>query len=130
MPSLTTSFGQLNRFFNMGAYNPGGREELTGANTEQDRSSSQGPSGTGRKEGFLYWLAWVAQSGVSLHQNADARGPIRRVTLCTASAQGIFIDPAIVLAGLAGGIDPAVLGPLLAAANSTGLIGPGALCPE
>ena len=35
-----------------------------------------------RQEGFLYWLAWTAQNGVSLFNTADAQGPWRRVTIC------------------------------------------------
>ena len=35
-----------------------------------------------REEGFLYWLAWTAQNGVSLFNTADAQGPWRRVTIC------------------------------------------------
>ena len=34
----------VNRFFNMAAFNPGGRE---------------GPDVPGREEGYLFWLAWV-----------------------------------------------------------------------
>ena len=41
----------------MGAYNPGGAEGLGGLTVAQQRA---------RQEGFLYWLAWTAQNGVSL----------------------------------------------------------------
>jgi phospholipid/cholesterol/gamma-HCH transport system substrate-binding protein len=99
-PDLSTSFLELNRFFNVGAYNPGGREGLTG-DVATDRA---------RQEGFLFWLAWAAQNGVSLFNTADAQGPFRRITLCTIG------DPAAALSPLAGGLSPsalAQLGPLL-----------------
>jgi phospholipid/cholesterol/gamma-HCH transport system substrate-binding protein len=82
-PDLTASFEELNRFFNMGAYNPNGAESLEGMSIEQQRA---------RQEGFLYWLAWTAQNGVSLFSTADGQGPWRRVTIC-----GV---PAAVLAGI------------------------------
>jgi phospholipid/cholesterol/gamma-HCH transport system substrate-binding protein len=72
-PDLTTSLEETNRFFNMGAYNPGGAESLEGLSVPQQRA---------RSEGFLYWLAWTAQNGVSLFNTADAQGPWRRVTIC------------------------------------------------
>ncbi|HEY1357455.1 MAG TPA: MlaD family protein [Thermoleophilaceae bacterium] len=73
LPDLTTSVSELNRFFNMGAYNPGGAEGLSGKSVAQQRN---------RQEGFLYWLAWTAQNGVSLFNTADAQGPWRRLTIC------------------------------------------------
>lgn len=70
-PDLTISFNKLNRLFNIGAYNPGGAEGLTG-NPVVDRN---------RQEGHLYWLAWTAQNTNSLFSTADAMGPLRRITL-------------------------------------------------
>jgi len=75
LPDLTTSFSELNRFFNIGAYNPGGAEGLSG-DLQRDRD---------REEGYLYWLAWSAQNGVSLFNTSDATGPFRRTTLCGVS---------------------------------------------
>jgi phospholipid/cholesterol/gamma-HCH transport system substrate-binding protein len=72
-PDLTTSLAELNRFVNMGAFNPGGAQGLGGLSIPQQRA---------RQEGFLYWLAWTAQNGVSLFSSADGQGPWRRVTLC------------------------------------------------
>ena len=72
-PELSGAVSGLNRFFNMGAYNPGGAEGLDGKPLDQQRS---------RQEGFLYWLAWTAQNGVSLFNTADAQGPWRRLTIC------------------------------------------------
>jgi len=74
LPDLTGSFRGFNRFVNIGAFNPGGAEALTG-NIEVDRD---------REEGLFYWLAWSAQNGVSLFNTSDATGVLRRVTLCGA----------------------------------------------
>jgi phospholipid/cholesterol/gamma-HCH transport system substrate-binding protein len=70
-PDLTKTFGKLNRLFNLGAYNPGGAQGLTG-NPQVDRN---------RQEGYLYWLAWTSQNTVSLFNTSDAAGPFRRVYL-------------------------------------------------
>jgi phospholipid/cholesterol/gamma-HCH transport system substrate-binding protein len=70
-PDLSESFLELNRLFNIGAYNPGGAEGLTG-NLRRDRA---------RSEGFLYWLGWLANNTNSLFSTADANGPFRRITL-------------------------------------------------
>jgi phospholipid/cholesterol/gamma-HCH transport system substrate-binding protein len=72
-PDLTISFEELNRFFNIGAFNPGGAEGLEGRSVADQRA---------REEGFLYWLAWAAQNGTSLFSSADGQGPWRRVTIC------------------------------------------------
>ena len=70
-PDLTKTVRELNRFFNMAAYNPGGAEppRVVGGNDT-------------REEGFLYWLAWTANNGVSLFSTADAQGVYRRLTIC------------------------------------------------
>jgi phospholipid/cholesterol/gamma-HCH transport system substrate-binding protein len=86
-PDLSSSFGELNRFFNMGAFNPGGAEGLDGKSISQQRQ---------RQEGYLYWLAWAAQNGNSLFSTADGQGPWRRVTIC-----GV---PVSVLTGIVGGV--------------------------
>jgi phospholipid/cholesterol/gamma-HCH transport system substrate-binding protein len=70
-PQLTATFHELNRLFNIGAYNPNGRQGLTG-NLAQDRQ---------RDEGYLYWLAWTAQNTVSMFSTSDANGPFRRIYL-------------------------------------------------
>jgi phospholipid/cholesterol/gamma-HCH transport system substrate-binding protein len=86
MPDLRRSFGELNRFFNIGAHNPGGAEGLDGKSISEQRQ---------RQEGFLYWLAWVSQNGSSLFSSADGQGPWRRVTICglpAAAVTGIVGD--------------------------------------
>ena len=70
-PDLTLSLNKLNRLLNIGAFNQGGAEGLTG-NPRVDRS---------RQEGYLYWLAWLGQNTTSLFSTADAQGPIRRIAL-------------------------------------------------
>jgi phospholipid/cholesterol/gamma-HCH transport system substrate-binding protein len=70
-PDLREVFHELNRFFNMAAYNPKGREELTG-----DPSAD-----AARDEGLLFWVGWVAQNSVNVFSSADASGPFRRVAL-------------------------------------------------
>jgi phospholipid/cholesterol/gamma-HCH transport system substrate-binding protein len=70
-PDLTAGYAELNRLFNIGAYNPNGREPLTGIP----------PRDAARDEGFLYWLAWVTQDSNSVFSTSDAAGPFRRATL-------------------------------------------------
>jgi phospholipid/cholesterol/gamma-HCH transport system substrate-binding protein len=88
-PQLTATFHELNRLFNLGAYNPGGRQGLTG-NLAQDRQ---------RDEGYLYWLAWTAQNTVSMFSTSDANGPFRRIYLGGLSCASIraFLPPTATL---------------------------------
>jgi hypothetical protein len=86
-PDLTASFHQLNRFFNMGAYNPNGREAVSG-NEATDRN---------RDEGYLFWLGWVAQNTTSIFSTSDAVGPYRRAVAgfnCTGIAETLHDNPA------------------------------------
>jgi phospholipid/cholesterol/gamma-HCH transport system substrate-binding protein len=79
-PDLRDSFYEINRFFNMAAHNPGGREALTGDGNADRR----------RDEGLLFWLAWVSHNSNSLFNTADASGPFRRIVLlatCTTYQQ-------------------------------------------
>jgi len=70
-PDLRETFYELNRFFNIGAFNSGGAEGLTGnASTDLQRD-----------EGLLFWLAWVSHNSNSLFQTGDAQGPFRRFIL-------------------------------------------------
>jgi len=95
-PDLTTSFNKLNRFFNIGAFNPNGAEGLTG-DIARDRA---------REEGNLYWLAWTANNTVSLFSAADAQGPLRRIFLgglgCDALTAGGVPPIVVTLLGGAG----------------------------
>jgi phospholipid/cholesterol/gamma-HCH transport system substrate-binding protein len=89
-PKLTTTFHELNRFLNIGAYNPGG---------------AQPPGVSGRDEGYLYWLAWASHIGALTFNAQDANGSDWHVYL-TISCQelpGILsVNP---LAPLATGFD-------------------------
>jgi phospholipid/cholesterol/gamma-HCH transport system substrate-binding protein len=67
-PDFTSTFHELNRFFNMAAFNPGGRQSLNG-NPAHDRA---------RDEGYLFWVAWVAQVTDSIFSTSDANGAFRR----------------------------------------------------
>jgi phospholipid/cholesterol/gamma-HCH transport system substrate-binding protein len=77
-PDLTAAFHELNRLFDMGAYNPGGTE---GISEGCEKGGACTPEERARNEGYLYWLAWVGQNTVSLFSTADALGPIRRAYL-------------------------------------------------
>jgi phospholipid/cholesterol/gamma-HCH transport system substrate-binding protein len=82
-PDLRESFHELNRFFNIGAYNPGGAEPLSG-NLDRDRA---------RDEGLLFWLGWVSHNTVSLFSTSDASGPFRRaVALASCSTYKALVD--------------------------------------
>ena len=67
-PDLRASFFELGRLFNLLAYNPKGKESLTG-DLEVDRR---------RDEGYLFWLAWTAHNTVSIMSTGDAMGNFRR----------------------------------------------------
>jgi phospholipid/cholesterol/gamma-HCH transport system substrate-binding protein len=82
-PDLRESFYELNRFFNMAAYNPGGKEALTG---DPDKDLA-------RSEGLLFWLGWVSHNTASMFSTSDAQGPFRRFILlatCTTYQQLIL----------------------------------------
>jgi phospholipid/cholesterol/gamma-HCH transport system substrate-binding protein len=66
MPDLTQDVSRLNRFFNLLAYNPNGKE---------------GPDKADRQEGYLFWLAWVDHMANQLFSSSDANGVFRPVTL-------------------------------------------------
>lgn len=80
-PRLTTMGTELNRLFNMAAYNPHGAE----------------PAGTpGRDEGYLYWLGWLAHVGNSTFAQQDAHGVYRHVYLqvtCNTARDVLFSSP-------------------------------------
>jgi phospholipid/cholesterol/gamma-HCH transport system substrate-binding protein len=68
-PDLTAGFHELNRFFNMLAYNPNGAEKLNGDPTHD----------ASRDEGYSFWLAWLGHDSDSLFSTSDASGPFRRI---------------------------------------------------
>ena len=103
-PDLTTAFKELNRFFNMLAYNPGGTQKLTGDPTADSK----------RDEGYSFWLAWVAHLTDSMFSTSDASGPFRR-TITTIDCN--------TLRGAAGGTALEPLLGLTAIFNDPGLCG-------
>jgi phospholipid/cholesterol/gamma-HCH transport system substrate-binding protein len=123
-PDLTASFHQLNRFFNIGAFNPNGREPVTG-NEAQDRN---------RDEGYLFWLGWVAQNSNSLFSTSDATGPFRRALAgfsCTGIRETLSSNPA---AGGLLGLTNAAVTPGLCGGDATsetaGTTTPGVAIPK
>ena len=65
-PDLTRSFVRINRFLNMLALNPNGRED---------------PGNAARQEGYLFWLAWAQHMATHLFSSSDAQGTFRPVTI-------------------------------------------------
>lgn len=92
-PDLTKSLLELNRLFNMASYNPGGAESISsGCETGGNCTAAE----RNRSEGYLFWLAWVAQNTTSIFSTRDAQGSIRR-----ASLGGVNCS---VVAAIAGGV--------------------------
>ena len=86
IPDLEQSFHQLNRLFNALSYNKGGAEPLSNDNQRN----------LDRDEGYLFWLAWVAQNGNSLFSTADSGGPFRRAIFavtCTTIRETVAEQP-------------------------------------
>jgi phospholipid/cholesterol/gamma-HCH transport system substrate-binding protein len=116
IPDLTGSFHELNRFFNIGAYNPAGRQGISDACEKQGACSQQELN---RPEGYLYWLAWVAQTSNSLFNTSDAEGPIRRALfMMDCNSIHALLDQT------GGGAD-ALYGPLSSVLTSTKFCGGG-----
>jgi phospholipid/cholesterol/gamma-HCH transport system substrate-binding protein len=76
-PDLSKSFLELNRLFNIASYNPGGTQSISSGCENNGTCSA---AERNRSEGYLYWLAWVAQNTTSIFSTRDAQGSIRRVT--------------------------------------------------
>jgi phospholipid/cholesterol/gamma-HCH transport system substrate-binding protein len=68
---LTETFLKLNRFLNLAAFNPAGRE---------------GPENAARQEGYLFWLAWAQHMALNLFSTSDAHGTWRPTTAGAACA--------------------------------------------
>ena len=118
-PDFTSTFYELNRFFNMAAYNPNGAEPV--ASTEDANKK--------RDEGYLFWLGWVAMNTDSMFQTSDANGPFRRVYLgvsCETIKQQLTDQPA---AGPLLGLSNALNDPGLCGSASNGPAPSGPLPP-
>ena len=70
-PDLTNVFTRVNRFLNMLAFNPGGRED---------------PEKASRQEGYLFYLAWVQHMATQLFSSSDAHGVFRPATIAAPCA--------------------------------------------
>ena len=77
-PDLRASFFELNRLFNMLAYNEGGAEAIS---DECEQAGTCTQEELQRNEGFLFWLGWVAQNTTSIMSTGDAQGNFRRFTV-------------------------------------------------
>jgi phospholipid/cholesterol/gamma-HCH transport system substrate-binding protein len=98
-PDLVKSFKELNRLFNLAAYNPGGSEGISsGCETGGGCSASE----RNRSEGNLFWLAWVTQNTTSIFSTRDAQGAFRRVATGGVNC-GLF---ASIAGGTAGQLPP------------------------
>jgi phospholipid/cholesterol/gamma-HCH transport system substrate-binding protein len=94
VPDLTTAFGELNRFFNMLAFNPAGAQQAGKVNPKV--GNTEPVTSPMRDEGYLYWLAWVANNSVSLHSTSDAEGPTRRGSFSVnCSTLGVLLGDAV-----------------------------------
>ncbi|MCW3012858.1 MAG: hypothetical protein JWO90_3262 [Solirubrobacterales bacterium] len=92
-PEAQRSVKVLNRFFNMFAFNQGGREA---------------PGKAGRDEGYLFWLAWATHQGANLINTDDANGPMRGIFLagtCTTLRTLVTNEPQLEFAM---GLSPAL----------------------
>ena len=99
-PTLKRTVHQVNRLFNLLAFNPDGRE---------------GPDKEGREEGYLFHMAWLSHTSVSLFSGQDANGIFRPLVL--GGACNVLLNTARsapeseFLLGLSGVLnDPAVCG--------------------
>jgi phospholipid/cholesterol/gamma-HCH transport system substrate-binding protein len=109
-PDFTASFHELNRFFNMAAFNPKGAEGLY-------PTASQNVA---RDEGFLYWVSWVGMTTDSMFATSDATGPFRRALFglsCDTIKNQLQVNPA---AGPLLGLVNALNDPLLCGNNNGG----------
>ena len=70
-PALTRSFLRLNRFLNLLAHNPNGKED---------------PGNAARQEGYLFWVAWAQHMATQLFSSSDAHGVFRPVTVAAPCA--------------------------------------------
>jgi len=111
-PDFTKSFHELNRFFNMAAFNPGGAQGLNGSGESQQNID--------RNEGFLYWISWVAMNTDSMFSTSDSTGPFRRALFglsCDTIKNQLAEQPA---AGPLLGLINAINDPVLCGNNNGG----------
>jgi len=79
IPDLVQSLYELNRFFNMAGFNPGGRQSIPAScRTKSGCSPTDRAAARARDEGYLFWVAWVGHITDSLFSTSDSTGPFRR----------------------------------------------------
>jgi phospholipid/cholesterol/gamma-HCH transport system substrate-binding protein len=100
-PDLSKTFLELNRLFNIASYNPGGTQSISSA---CENSGNCTAAERNRNEGYLFWLAWVAQNTTSIFSTRDAQGSIRRVTAGGANCSAL----AAISGGISGQIPPSL----------------------
>jgi phospholipid/cholesterol/gamma-HCH transport system substrate-binding protein len=86
-PDVREVFLQINRFFNIGAYNPKGKEAVP----------ADPIAARARDEGLLFWLGWVVHNTNNLFSTGDASGPFRRITAtasCSTFQNLVIQEPA------------------------------------
>ncbi|HEX8744752.1 MAG TPA: MlaD family protein [Thermoleophilaceae bacterium] len=86
-PDVREAFLQINRFFNIAAYNPNGKEGLPGTVEAAQQ----------RDEGLLFWLGWLAHNTNNLFSTGDASGPFRRISAtasCSTFQNLVNLEPA------------------------------------
>ena len=86
VPDLDQALLELNRFFNMTAFNPNGAEPLSGDAARDVQ----------RDEGYLFWLAWVTHNTNNLFSTSDATGHFRRSNFavsCDTLRQLVALQP-------------------------------------
>jgi phospholipid/cholesterol/gamma-HCH transport system substrate-binding protein len=109
-PELTTSFLELNRFVNMLAFNPKGESNEHAKDPVSGAEPVTGNMATdrNRREGYLFWLHWVAANGNSVFSTRDANGPYRRVLLQLScqGIQGLFDAYSAVISEQLGAVAP------------------------
>jgi phospholipid/cholesterol/gamma-HCH transport system substrate-binding protein len=98
-PDITSTFLELNRLFNMAAFNPGGNESISGG-CETNGSCSAGERN--RNEGYLFWLAWVAHNTTSIFSTRDSQGTFRRAGTGGVSCNSL----AMIAGGISGQLPP------------------------
>jgi phospholipid/cholesterol/gamma-HCH transport system substrate-binding protein len=87
-PALTRSFQHVNRFLNLAAHNPNGRED---------------PNNAARQEGYLFWVAWAQHMATQLFSSSDAHGTFRPVTIgapCATIEQLVEEEPELEFLGM------------------------------
>ncbi|MBV9214362.1 MAG: MCE family protein [Actinobacteria bacterium] len=78
-PDLVQVLYELNRFFNMLAFNPAGNHGVPSSCASAGGcSGSDAATAAQRQSPYLFWVGWVTHLSDSLFSTSDSRGPFRR----------------------------------------------------